>query len=263
MSNWKVAVQGLRYDESSSFLKGCREAPSEIRNAFRCSSTNYFTESLLDIQDHSHILDHGDLDLSDEPLAKIEEQTGRLLSSDCKVLSLGGDHFVTFPILKAFAEKYGKVNVVQFDAHPDLYEDLEGNRNSHACPFARSHEMDLIQRHLQIGIRTMTLHQNEQAERFGVEVIPIDQPASSIELDGATYVTLDLDVLDPAFAPGISHYEPGGLSVREVLSWLQKLKANVVGADIVELNPSRDINGVTAMVAAKFYRELIGKMLAD
>lgn len=262
MSNWKIAVQGLPYDESSSYLKGCRDGPTEIRKAFHCSSANYFTESRLDLNDHPSIVDQGDLDLHDQPIAMIEQQTEQRLSDGFKVLSLGGDHFVTFPILKAYASKYGKVNLVQFDAHPDLYDELDGNRNSHACPFARSHEANLIRRHLQIGIRTMNTHQYEQAERFGVEVLPFNQSSTLIELDGPTYITLDLDVLDPAFAPGISHHEPGGLSVREVLNWLQSLKADVVGADIVELNPSRDFNGVTAMVAAKFYKEILGKMLA-
>ena len=256
-----ITIQGIPYDQSSSFLSGCREGPAAIRNAFHSAAGNYFTESLVDLQNRDSIKDVGDVNLDVDPIEKIEQHTRSLLDGDTKLLTLGGDHFITFPILKAFESKYGKVNLLQFDAHPDLYDELDGNRNSHACPFARSHEAGLISRHVQVGIRTMTGHQHVQAERFGVEVMPITQMPTVIEFDGPLYITLDLDVLDPAFAPGISHHEPGGLSVRDVLNWLCQLKADIVGADIVELNPRQDFNGMTATVAAKFYKELLGLMV--
>ena len=102
----------------------------------------------------------------------------------------------------------------------------------------------------------------DQSERFGKEVLSISEAPRPLNFDGPTYVTLDLDVLDPAFAPGVNHYEPGGLSVREVLSGLQGLKSdNIVGADVVELNPTRDIQDITAMVAGKILKEILGLML--
>ena len=262
MNQSKIALQGVKYDASSSYLAGCSKGPDSIRRAFHCSSTNYFTESGLDLEDHAAIVDAGDVDLGENPISDIEDKTKSLLSSIPKVVTLGGDHFITFPILKAFASRFGKINLVQLDAHPDLYDALDGNRESHASSFARAHESDLVERHVQIGIRTMTKHQRKQAERFGIEVLSISEAPRSIEFDGPVYVTLDLDVLDPAFAAGINHYEPGGLSVREVLRWLQGLKFNnIVGADIVELNPTRDIHDMTAMVAGKFLKEIFGLML--
>lgn len=262
MPHPRIAVQGIPYDQSSSFLRGCAGGPDAIRAAFHSDSSNYFTESGVDLQEHAGVRDVGNLDLGEQPIEQIEQATFDLLSEECNVVTLGGDHFITFPILKAFARKYDKVNLVQFDAHPDLYDELDGNRHSHACPFARAHEAGLVARHVQIGIRTMTDHQRAQADRFGVEVLPIDQPPQALSFAGPLYVTLDLDVLDPAFAPGISHYEPGGLSVRDVLRWIAQIDASqLVGADIVELNPTRDSNNLTAMVAAKFYKELLGRML--
>jgi arginase family enzyme len=155
------------------------------------------------------------------------------------------------------------LNILQLDAHPDLYNEFEGNPFSHACPFARIMEEKLAARLVQVGIRTMNPHLQEQAERFNVETIDMKTCDSSHKFifNGPVYISLDMDVLDPAFAPGVAHAAPGGLSTREVLEIIQDLEAPVVGADIVELNPIRDINGITAMAAAKFLKEIVEKML--
>jgi arginase family enzyme len=109
----------------------------------------------------------------------------------------------------------------------------------------------------------MNAHQRQQADRFSVEVIEMRDYSDSLplRLQGPVYVSLDLDALDPAFAPGVSHHEPGGLSVRDVLRLLARIEGTVVGADIVEYNPTRDHADMTAMVAAKFYKELLGRLL--
>jgi len=114
-----------------------------------------------------------------------------------------------------------------------------------------------------VGIRTMIGHQREQAKRFGVEVLTMQNWSDvfEIQFDSPLYLTFDMDCLDPAFAPGISHREPGGLSTREALSIIQSLRANIIGADIVELNPTRDPLGVTEMVGAKIFKEIVAKML--
>jgi arginase family enzyme len=153
--------------------------------------------------------------------------------------------------------------VLQLDAHPDLYDELDGNRYSHACPFARIMEEGLAGRLLQVGVRTSTPHQREQARRFGVEVVEMRdwRPGHPLRFDGPLYVSLDLDCLDPAFAPGVSHYEPGGFSVRELLAIIRDLPVPPVGADIVELNPRRDPEGVTAAVGAKLLKEILARML--
>jgi len=166
--------------------------------------------------------------------------------------------------VKAFAQRYSGLTIFHFDAHPDLYDEFEGNRLSHACPFARIMEPGLAKRLVQVGIRTINRHQREQAERFGVEVVEMRSlPAyEKLMADGPVYITFDMDVLDPAFAPGISHREPGGMSVREAIAHLHAIQGGIVGADIVEYNPVQDIAGMTATVAAKILKEILGKMLA-
>jgi arginase len=157
------------------------------------------------------------------------------------------------------------VNILHFDAHPDLYDDFEGNPHSHASPFARIMERGLARRLVQVGIRTLNHHCRAQAERFGVEVIEMRRfaPERVPIPDGPLWISVDMDGFDPAFAPGVSHHEPGGLSVRDVLAVLERVKRPIAGADIVELNPSRDVNGVTAVLAAKLVRELASLTLGS
>lgn len=257
-----IAVIGIPFDGHSSFLKGPALAPPAIRQAFHSPSSNSCTEHTLDLCNESRLLDLGDLTIHDY-ITDIQSPIEKLLEKDASVLTLGGDHSITYPILKAYGKKYKKLNILQFDAHPDLYHEYEGNRYAHGCPFARIMEDRLAVRLVQVGIRTMNPHQQSQARRFGVEVVDMKQWTRDYipEFDGPVYVSLDLDVLDPAFAPGLSHHEPGGLSTREVLHMIQHLNAPIVGADIVELNPNRDIMEMTAMVAAKFFKELVEKML--
>ena len=134
-------------------------------------------------------------------------------------IALGGDHAITFPILRAFAKRHPRLSILHFDAHPDLYDEFEGNRFSHACPFARIMEEGLAGRLVQVGIRTANAHQREQVARFGVEMIEMRDFRDGLapEFDAPVYVSFDLDGLDPAFAPGVSHREPGGLSTRQAL----------------------------------------------
>ena len=256
----QVAVASVPFDAYSSYLTGAAKAPRKIWEAFYSDSANTFAEDGTDIKDHPEIVDVGPLPFKD--YLDITAQVQRLLDKGARVLSLGGDHSVAYPIIKAFAQKHGPLTVLQLDAHSDLYDEFEGNRYSHACPFARIMEEGLASRLVQVGIRTLTAHQREQAERFAVEIHEIKNGLpDKLELQSPLYLSLDMDVLDPAFAPGISHYEPGGLSVREVLNIIHHIDVPLVGADIVEFNPARDINGVTAMVAAKFLREILAKMV--
>ena len=263
----KAAVIGIPLDENSSYLRGAALAPAHIRAAFHCTSANYCTESSLDLNTCGGWRDAGDLVFTPESdaFAQIEGSLEPLLDDGLRVLSLGGDHSITYPILQAYSKRYPHLAILHLDAHPDLYDELDGNRNSHACPFARIMEAGLAERLVQVGIRTITPHQREQAQSLGVEVIDMQKwdPAQVFTFQQPLYVSLDMDVLDPAFAPGISHHEPGGLSTREVLRILQNLQAQIVGADIVELNPTRDVNGLTAMTAAKLFKELLGKLLEE
>jgi arginase len=125
-------------------------------------------------------------------------------------------------------------------------------------------EAGLAARLVQVGIRTANEPQRNHLQRFPVEQLRMKDWAGTFDMafEGPVYLSVDLDVLDPAFAPGVSHHEPGGLSVREVLRIVQGLRGRLVGADVVELNPSRDRDGVTAMVAAKIVKEIAARMLS-
>lgn len=261
-----VAIVGVPYDDNSSFLKGTAKAPAKIRQAFNSDSTNKCTESGLDLSKQSNFYDVGDLELKKglNVLGYIEHIYQELIDNQIRVLSLGGDHAVTLPIIQAYEKHFSDLNILHFDAHPDLYDEFEGNQYSHACPFARIMEEGLVKKLVQVGIRTMTPHQQEQADRFNVTVIDMKscpKGLSKVKFTGPLYISLDLDALDPAYAPGVSHIEPGGLRTRDVITVIQQIKAPIVGADIVEYNPVRDINGMTAMVAAKLMKELADKML--
>lgn len=258
---------GLPYDASSSFLRGAAAAPTLIRQALHSPAGNPWTETGVDLSANGLLGDAGDVPLGTsgaEVRAKIEDAVRTLLDSGARPIALGGDHSVTYPVIRALRWSHPHLSVLHFDAHPDLYPEFEGDRYSHACPMARVMEERLADQLVQVGIRTMTATQRGQAERFGVEVIDMRAWAAGRRptLRHPVYVSVDVDALDPAFAPGVAHREPGGLTVREVLSVLHELTVPIVGADIVEFNPQQDATGVTASVCAKLVKELAGKMVS-
>ena len=261
-----VVVLGVPFDANASFLRGPARAPVRIREGLHSPSSNLWTENGVDLGAGGW-RDLGDLDLPEREtaFAEIERGIGRLLAHDLRVVTLGGDHSITYPILRAYAEAHPGLSILQLDAHPDTYDELDGNRYSHACPFARIMEEGLASRLVQVGIRTMTGHQREQAERFGIEVFEMRrwQRVTEVAFEGPVYLSLDIDCLDPAFAPGVSHYEPGGMSTRDVLDLIHGLGGDLVGADVVEYNPERDPQGITRMVAAKLLKEILGRMLGQ
>lgn len=258
----KINVVGVPYDKNGSYLRGPALAPKEIRNAFYSASANTYNEEGVDLSDTIHFVE--DLLISNFE-EDIENGVFQLLDQHPeKLVALGGDHSITFPILKAYKQKYGNISLLHIDAHPDTYEDFEGNYHSHASPFARAHEHQLVENHIQVGIRTATAHQLDQMKKYGIDVVFMRDfdPNQKIKLSGKVYLTLDIDALDPAFAPGISHYEPGGMSTRDLISFLQNQQhLDIIGADIVELNPARDIQQMTAMVSAKLLKEVVTLML--
>lgn len=255
---------GLPYDASSSFLRGAAGGPAGIRAALQSPAGNPWSERHGPAIGPDVLVDAGDLALptSAESREIIEREVRMVAAEGRPPILLGGDHSVTYPILRAIGPLHPKLTVLHIDAHADLYDEFEGDRYSHACPFARVMEEKLVKQLVQVGIRTLTGHQQDQAERFGVEIIDMRAWADGARpsIGGPVYVSLDLDGLDPAFAPGVSHREPGGLSVRDVLNVLFALNGPIVGADIVEYNPAQDLGGMTAIVAAKFVKELSGLM---
>jgi agmatinase len=257
---------GLPFDAASSFLRGAAQAPAEIRRELKSPAGNGWSEAGIDVA--AALDDAGDLRLGDDGAAartEIECGIAAVLGSGRRPIALGGDHSVTYPILRAFGDRAASLTVLHIDAHGDLYDDFEGDRYSHACPFARALEEGLLARLVQVGIRTMNDRQRPQVERYGVEQFDMRSwhAGARPALEGPIYLSLDLDGLDPAFAPGVSHREPGGLALRDVLELIQGLPMPLVGADVVELNPRKDLDGVTAAVAAKLVREIAGRMLEE
>jgi agmatinase len=254
-----------------------------IRRALRSPAGNSWTESGIDLSGDPRLEDAGDLTLSSSPPeARVQVEAGiaSILQSGLRPIALGGDHSLTYPVVRAISARHPTLTILHIDAHGDLYDEFEGDRFSHACPFARIMEEGLAARLVQVGIRTMTAHQREQAARFGVDVIDMrrwergDRPFAGegtvLFSDDSRkralspwYLSIDVDAIDPAFAPGVSHREPGGLSVREVISLIHAVPGTIVGADVVEFNPQQDLGGVTAAVAAKIVREIAGAMLAE
>jgi arginase len=261
----RLALLGIRYDENSSFTKGAADAPPQIRAALRSDAWNLTTENGTDLSGDNVFFDAGDIEpvAGSDMFTLIENSVYTLIADGMAPISLGGDHSITYPIVRAFGKKYKDLSVVHFDAHPDIYDSYQGNRNSHASPFARIMEQKLVKRLVQVGIRTFTAHQREQVRKFGVETIEMQQLSERLQLefDSPVYISFDVDALDPAFAPGVSHREPGGLSTRQAIDLIQRLRGRVVGADIVEFNPRMDPLHITGTVCAKLLKEIAARML--
>jgi arginase len=261
-----VALLGLPTDRNSSFLRGPARGPQAIRRVLRSGASNMTAANGVDLE--AGVLE----DLGDLALAEDAGDFERIVTASTAAFTrgpavfLGGDHAVTYPIFRGLAAARGAdVQIVHIDAHPDLYDDFEGNPLSHASPFARIMEEGLAGGLTQIGVRTVNAHQSAQIARFGVHAFAPEELAEAMAAlpRGPTYISIDLDGLDPAYAPGVSHHEPGGLTVREVLAVIRETPGPVIGGDIVELNPDRDVNEVTAALAAKLLKELVGRIVAD
>lgn len=261
-----IKLLGIPYDANSSFLKGPALAAPRIRLMETDGSANSFCEFGTEILNGKNYTDLGDMFFAEtNPKAaynQIKKRIEQELNIDCKTICFGGDHSVSFPIIESYSNKYKDLNVLHLDAHADLYDNFDNNPYSHASPFARLMEKGNIKSLTQVGIRTLNTHQKEQADRFNVQVVEMKDFNYDFlkTLKGPLYISLDLDVLDPAFAPGISHHEPGGLTTRELIKIIQNIEVPIVGADIVEYNPTRDLNNMTAMVAYKLFKELVYKM---
>jgi arginase len=261
----KLSLLGIPHDDNSSFMKGPAEAPDLIRRELHSDAYSMWSETGIDLSAEGRIADRGNIqfDSAGDPWDIIERDVGRALESDDPLLCLGGDHAITHPILRAVRRRHPSLTILHIDAHPDIYHAYQDNPRSHASPFARIMEERLADRLIQVGLRTINDHHREQFKRFGVEVIEARRWSENLRLNLKTpvYISLDMDGLDPAYAPGVSHREPGGLSPRQVIDLIQAIDQPIVAADIVEYNPRCDISNLTAIVAAKLAKEIAGMMV--
>lgn len=261
----KVSLLGIPNDDNSALMKGAAEAPGPIRAELHSDAHSLWTETGVDLNEAFN--DHGDIrfDGSRDPWDVIEETVGRVLDIGDPMICLGGDHAITHPIMRAVRRRHRSLTILHIDAHPDIYDAYQGNRRSQTSSFARIMEEGLTDRLIQVGLRTINGHHRDQFKRFGVEVIEAGRCGEGLRFDIKTpiFISMDIDALDPAYAPGVTYREPGGLTVRQVVNLLHRLDQPIVAADIVEYNPLCDIANLTANVAAKLLKEIAGMMIKN
>ncbi len=261
-----VQLLGIPTEINSSHLTGTASAPEVIRQLMHNGMSNFCAENGLDLSDGNIFADRGNVEIQEK------KSDFDLIKSDaCKLFSegpciyIGGDHSVSWPIIAGLNQAQKQPHLIHIDAHPDLYENFDDNSYSHASPMARIMENNLAKSLTQIGIRTINKTQQAQIDKYQVKVFPANRalPSSDELPKGDIYFSIDLDGIDPAFAPGVSHHEPGGLSVRDVINLIWSAPGKVIGADIVEYNPVNDINEMTAAVAFKLIKELVARIHSD
>ncbi len=265
-SNYDLAVIGVPFDEKSSYLRGAAKGPAAIREASTEAMINPCTELGVDLALDTVLKDLGDISIKGgffRLASRLEEKITEIINAKAVPFVLGGDHSISYPVVKAFAKKIKPLDILHFDAHPDMYDEYNGDLYSHACPFARILEEGLARHIVQVGIRAANPAQRKKAEKFGVKWIEMKDllEKTSLEFSNPLYISFDVDALDPAFAPGVSHCEPGGLSTRQVINMIHNLNAEIVGMDVVEVNPYKDISGITASAAVKVTMEVMGKVV--
>lgn len=276
LSAFDIAIVGIPYDGAVTNRPGARHGPREVRNASSMMRKIHPT-TRVDPYELRRIGDGGDVPFTKlyEPEAAhkdIERCFARFRAKDVVTLAVGGDHSVSLPILRALASDQ-PVGLIHIDAHTDTWGEFMGSSYTHGAPFRRAVEEGLIDPHrtIQIGIRGAQNSPEgwEYSESTGMRVVFMDeavhlgmgavaQEALSLVGSGPTYLSFDIDSLDPAFAPGTGTPEVGGFTSREILALLRALRGlNLIGADVVEVAPPFDPSGGTALVAATVVYELL------
>lgn len=262
---------GLPTDQNSSSMRGLALAPPVVCAALGCCSESKFNDVEVDVVSalvegyvgDVHLHDDGSTESRERDRAEICRAAEAVTRNGAPLLCVGGDQSVSFPLVQALSRR-APVHILHFGASSNLYHSPE-NPFSHRSPFARILERGLAVRLVQLGVRSMDKHEDYQVKRFGnVEVVTVFQwPARpsllAFPADASLYISVSLDALDPASAPGVSQHRPGGLSTRELLVMLRSVEApgGILGGDVVEYNPMRDLGGATAMVAAEVLKELV------
>jgi len=274
-----VVVLGVPFDSGVSYRPGARFGPSHIRESSRLLRPYNPAQDIKPFA-VQQVVDGGDIAVNpfaiDEALASVQQRAARVLAEGAKLLTLGGDHTIALPLLRAMAEKHGPLAVVHFDAHLDTWDTYFGADYTHGTPFRRASEEGLLDKNacMHIGIRGPLYTADDLVEDGDlgfqiVHAVEIDTLGVSgvIERmlarvgDRPVYVSIDIDVLDPAFAPGTGTPEAGGFTSRELLAIIRAFSnTNLVGADIVEVAPAYDHAQITGIAAAHIAYELLSSM---
>jgi len=256
-----LAVMGVPYDSAVTFRSGCRLGPQAVRAASVQLAELLAFPWGFDPFETLGVVDYGDVFLDphhpDTIAPAIYTAARDIIAGDTKLLSIGGDHSIAYPLIKAHAEKYGPVALVQFDAHCDTWPD-DGNRMDHGTMFARAARDGIIDvsRSTQVGLRTY----NDSDHGFEILTSPwihrngIDAVLDVVRSragDAPVYISFDIDGLDPAYAPGTGTPVPGGLASWQALEFIRGLVGlNLIGMDLVEVSPPFDTSEITALAAA-------------
>ena len=270
-----LAVTGVAFDQAVTHRTGTRFGPRAIREASTLQPYDPPFEMGRDPLSELSIIDYGDLafDYAHTPSfpGLLQNHIATILAAGVGTVTLGGDHFITLPILRAYAEKFGPLSVVQFDAHSDLWADDNMERIDHGTFMYKAVKLGLVDtsRSLQIGIRTdcddylgMEYVSARTVHEKGIEHV-VDIARAKLG-DHATYVTFDIDALDPAFAPGTGTPVWGGLHSWQAEALMRGLHGiNFVGGDIVEVSPAFDHGNITAVAGAHVAMELCGLYCAN
>lgn len=271
-----VAILGIPFDGGTSYRPGARLAPREIRNQSSLIRPYSFFQKVSPF-DRLTVVDAGDVDAPPVSIercyAVVEDAVRAVLDAGAIPMVVGGDHSLTLPVLRAVGKKHGRVGVVQFDAHVDTWDEYFGGKYFHGTPFRRAIEEGLIEsrRFVQVGIRgPMYAEEDFDFHReHGITVLDIERVTSDgidrtiaairAVLDGPTYISFDIDAIDPAFAPGTGTPEVGGLTSHEAQQLIRGLAGlPIVGCDLVEVAPSFDGPGhVTSLLAANLLFEML------
>ena len=269
LTNVDVAVTGIPYDLAVSNRPGARFGPRAIRQASAMLAWGDVPQWGFDPFDELAVVDYGDCGVdSSQPEAirdDIQAHISKILSQDCATLTLGGDHFITYPVLKAHAEKYGKgLSLIHFDAHYDTWNDAKGTID-HGTMFYHAAKDGIVDpaKSVQIGMRTFiedtlgfTVLDNNWVHEHGAEAVAAK--IKSIVGDNLCYVTFDIDCLDPSYAPGTGTPVIGGLSTHQAQKIIRGLSGiNVIGMDLVEVSPAYDVGDITALAGASIALEML------
>ena len=254
----KVTIFGVPYDSTTCFRPGARFGPDGIR--FFSENLEEYSLALGKSLEEVDFCDAGNLEVPADPEGMVDSVYSFVKGVEVPVL-LGGEHSVTYPVVKALSERYANLTVVHFDAHADLRDSYSGTPYSHACVMKRV--LDLGVSVVQVGIRSAT---KEEAElrRQNPNITVVDSLSELLfllpRLGTPLYFSVDIDFFDPSYAPGTGTPEPPGASPVEFFDLIYKLPAvSVVGFDVVEVSPPYDPSGITQMLAAKIVRELLIK----
>lgn len=256
----ELVIKGFGFDGTVSFRPGTRFAPASIREHSDAIET-YSPYLDKDMEDYC-IHDAGDLDLPfgnrDLVLEMIEEEALNLLEAKKRLVSLGGEHLISLPLIQAYHQYYPDITILHLDAHADLRDDYLGEKLSHATVMRRVSEFVGLEKIISSGIRSGTKEEFKLKKPFSLSEIK----EQIKRIDGPIYLSLDLDVLDPSIFPGTGTPEPGGYQFNQLMEIVYCLKdKNLVGADLVELSPPYDAHGNSSIVACKILREVLLLML--